>query len=144
MYTNTFFKNIEVKVAVGYRTSMEKAFVSWGKLANYEEYLTALSCTKSNREEKKNVSFLVRCGQGSIGRSQFGHQLQKLEKIISYLTGTAQKMKFSIKDFFSKCDQICRKLRIWSHLLKKSLMENLIFCPVLSKEFKKTFSRFCR
>ena len=24
---------------------------------------------------------------------------------------TAQKMKFSIKDFFSKCDQICRKLR---------------------------------
>ena len=30
----------------------------------------------------------------------------------------AQKMKFSIKDFFSKCDQIRRKLRIWSHLLK--------------------------
>ena len=40
---------------------------------------------------------------------------------------TAQKMKFSIKDFFSKCDQIHRKLRIWSHLLKKSLMENFIF-----------------
>ena len=31
---------------------------------------------------------------------------------------------FSIKDFFSKCDQIHRKLRIWSHLLKKSLIEN--------------------
>ena len=29
----------------------------------------------------------------------------------------AQKM-FSIKDFFSKCDQIRRKLRIWSHILK--------------------------
>ena len=39
-------------------------------------------------------------------------------------------MKFSIKDFFSKCDQILRKLRIWSHLLNKSLMENLIFCAV--------------
>ena len=39
-------------------------------------------------------------------------------------------MKFSIKDFFSKCDQIRRKLRIRSHLLKKSLMENLIFCAV--------------
>ena len=38
-------------------------------------------------------------------------------------------MKFSIKDFFSKCDQIRRKLRIWSYLLKKSLMEN-IFCAV--------------
>ena len=43
---------------------------------------------------------------------------------------TAQKMKFSINDFSSKCDQICRKLRIWSHLLKKSLMENFIFCAV--------------
>ena len=32
---------------------------------------------------------------------------------------TAQKMKFSIKD-----------LRIWSHLLKKSLLENFIFCAV--------------
>ena len=39
-------------------------------------------------------------------------------------------MKFSIKDFFSKCDQIRRKLRIWSHLLKKSLMENFIFCAM--------------
>ena len=36
-------------------------------------------------------------------------------------------MKFSIKDFFSKFDQICSALRIWSHLLKKFLMENFIF-----------------
>ena len=43
---------------------------------------------------------------------------------------TAQKMKFSFNDFFSKRDQICRKLRIWSHLLKKSLMENLISSAV--------------
>ena len=41
------------------------------------------------------------------------------------LTFTAQKMKFSIKDFYSKCDQIRSFLRIWSHLLKKLLMENL-------------------
>ena len=41
---------------------------------------------------------------------------------------TAQKMKFPIKDFFSGCDQIRRKLQICSHLLKKSLMENFIFC----------------
>ena len=39
-------------------------------------------------------------------------------------------MKFSIKDFFSKCDQIRRKLQIWSHLLKKSLIENVIICAV--------------
>ena len=40
---------------------------------------------------------------------------------------TGQKMKFPIKDFFSKCDQIRSFLRIWSHLLKKSRMENFIF-----------------
>ena len=39
-----------------------------------------------------------------------------------------QKIKFSIKDFFSKCDQFQKKIRVWSHLLKKFLMENFIFC----------------
>ena len=50
----------------------------------------------------------------------------------NYLTNfdTAQKTTFSIKDFFGKCDQIRRKLQIWSQLLKKSLMENFIFCAV--------------
>ena len=43
---------------------------------------------------------------------------------------TAQKMKFSIKNFFSKCDQIRSFLRICSPLLKNSLMENFIFCAV--------------
>ena len=62
-------------------------------------------------------------------------------------------MKFSIKAFFNKCDQIRKMFRhnqtirrlladgvwvcltsllIWSHLLKKSLMENFIFCALLS------------
>ena len=41
-----------------------------------------------------------------------------------YFSYTAQKIKFSIKDFLS--------LRILSHLLKKSLMENFIFlCSVV-------------
>ena len=43
---------------------------------------------------------------------------------------TTQKRKFSIKDFFSKCDRIRSFLRIWSHLLKKFLMESFIFCAV--------------
>ena len=43
---------------------------------------------------------------------------------------TAQKMKFSRKDFFSKYDQIYSFLKIWSHLLKTSYMENFIFCAV--------------
>ena len=42
-----------------------------------------------------------------------------------------KKIKFSIKDFFSKCDQIRSFLRIWLHLLEKSLMENVILlCSV--------------
>ena len=47
-----------------------------------------------------------------------------------WLLNTTQKMKIFIKGSFSKCDQIRRELRIWSHSLKKSLMENLIFCVV--------------
>ena len=50
---------------------------------------------------------------------------------------TAQKMKFTIKGFFSKCDQIRSFLRIWSRLLKKSLMENSIFCAVLLGKMSK-------
>ena len=39
-------------------------------------------------------------------------------------------MKFSIKDLIGKCDQIRNFLRIRSHLLKKSLMENFTLCAV--------------
>ena len=41
-------------------------------------------------------------------------------------------MKFSIKDFFSVYEQARRKLRIWSHIPKKSFMENFTFCAVKS------------
>ena len=51
----------------------------------------------------------------------------------------AQKVKFSIKDFFSKYDQIRRKLWIWSHLLKKSLMENFIICAVIDDTLSVNF-----
>ena len=43
---------------------------------------------------------------------------------------TALKMKFYIKDFSSKCDQIHIFLWIWSYLLEKAFMENFIFCAV--------------
>ena len=42
------------------------------------------------------------------------------------------KMKFFIRDIFSKCYQIRSFLWIWSHLLKKSLMENFILCSARS------------
>ena len=47
---------------------------------------------------------------------------------------STKKMKYSIKDFLSKCDQIRSFLLIWSHLLKKSLIENFSFCAVVSLE----------
>ena len=40
---------------------------------------------------------------------------------------TLQKNLIFFKDFLSKYSQICSFLWIWSHLLKKSLMKNLIF-----------------
>ena len=36
--------------------------------------------------------------------------VEKLSKMQSELQNIAQKMKFSFKNFFSNCDQICRKL----------------------------------
>ena len=54
---------------------------------------------------------------------------QQINWIVSVWHCT-RKIKFSITDFFSKCDQTCRELRIWSYLLKKSLMGNFIFCAM--------------
>ena len=59
-------------------------------------------------------------------------------------------MNFFVKNLFSKCEHIRIKLRIYSHLLNKSLTENFIFCVVniigFTTEsckffFKKSFSR---
>ena len=52
-------------------------------------------------------------------------------------------MKFHVKDFFSKCDQIRNFLWIWSHLLKKSLMENFMFCTVNHVVFPAFLSHIC-
>ena len=58
---------------------------------------------------------------------------------LSALIYTAQKLKFFIIDFFSKCDETHRKLGIrsnlsWNyssmHLLKNFFKGNFIFCPV--------------
>ena len=41
-----------------------------------------------------------------------------------------QKTKFSVNIFFSKHEQMSGSLQICSHLLKKSLTENSIFCSL--------------
>ena len=58
--------------------------------------------------------------------------LSRHEEVYLYLFMTCklfilQKIKFSIKDFVSKSEQIRSFLRIWSYLLKKTLMENFLF-----------------
>ena len=52
---------------------------------------------------------------------------------------TTQKMKLSIKGFFSKFYQIRRFLRIYPSLLKESLMKNFIFCAVLTEQKRSPF-----
>ena len=62
------------------------------------------------------------------------------------MSNTAQNMKFSIKDFLSKCDQVRSLLQIWSHLLKKSLTEKIIFCAMkvkCLKDYGHTFPSRC-
>ena len=51
-------------------------------------------------------------------------------------------MKFSIKNFFGKCEQIRSFVWTWSHLLKKSLIENFIFCAVKNSPWRSKFSSF--
>ena len=49
------------------------------------------------------------------------------------LFSTAQKLNFSFTDFVSTCDRIFVKLRIYSHLVKKSLKENITTAWKVSK-----------
>ena len=63
-------------------------------------------------------------------RSAMGQDcLSNLELLRFERAYTAQKMRFSIKDFYIKCDQIRSFLGIWSHLPKKSLMKTSFFVP---------------
>ena len=77
--------------------------------------------------------FYAVCVLGTELLSQQFYETPVRKSLISSLFAflTAQKMNFFTKYFFSKCDQIHRKQRIWSHLLKKSLVENLTFFQCL-------------
>ena len=66
---------------------------------------------------------------------EYGFSLTRIFSYEDRICVSAQiystKIKFFIKNFFSKCDQICSFRRIWSHLLKKYSIENFIFCAVI-------------
>ena len=70
-------------------------------------------------------------GQGPNFKQKFQVDPEFLfRKERSFTFFTMCKM-LKIKNFFSICDQIGSFLRIWPHLLKKSLMKNFIFCFML-------------
>ena len=57
---------------------------------------------------------------------------------------TKRKIKFPIKDFFSKCDQIRSFRRIWSYLLAKSLKEKEFFAVhVVGKNTDQKIQKHC-
>ena len=70
------------------------------------------------------------------------HLFAFIECCYSWNWHTAQKMKFSIKDFSSKSDQIRSFQRIWSHLLEKSSIENFIFCTVTEVQIWRSNTNF--
>ena len=90
----------------------------WIILVNFSNFTTKFSQNMVNHVAKLQCNFLEPAWNN-------------YSKHAGFVFCTAQKMKFSIKNFFSKCDHIRRKLQTWSNLLKKSLMENFIFCAVL-------------
>ena len=85
----------------------------------YEEKHYLLYQLKCRENNGKCIGKTERCMISRMNKYDPRHYIKKL---ISY------------REFFSKCDQICRKLQIWSHLLKKSLRENFLFCAVCVTE----------
>ena len=57
-----------------------------------------------------------------------------------FLNFIVRKNKVLIKNFFSKCDQLCSFLGIFSHLRKKSLMTNNLLYSVTSRNSYNNYS----
>ena len=72
----------------------------------------------------------------ALGATQKNWRRHALNQLSKLTTATTQ--KFSIKDF-CKYDQIRNILQTWSHLLKKSLMENFILYSV--RNFQNYFKK---
>ena len=125
----------------------------WNLMLNNNVSLDYHNLQISLRNYKRNTSIILKKSKWQKARTeQTRKAFQKKKRSTSFalllllnhciypFVHIAQKMKFSIKDFSSKCNQIRRKLRIWSHLLEKSLMENFVFCAVhIAKQFACTF-----
>ena len=104
------------------------------KIEDFEIIFFVHVCTKPKKKLYENPRLsqyiYIDFSWNSIHKCNENEWMRMSEKRMSGIWITAQKMKFFINDLFSKFDQIRSFLRIWSHLLKKSLTENFIFCAV--------------
>ena len=102
------------------------------KLKNIKKHQNNNNNNKKQKRKKKHETKKQK-QKNKWGKSQFlWHNLNQFSHDRSVrryhsFRYTTQKIKFSIKHFFSKYDQIRGKMLIWSHLLNKSLMENFYF-----------------
>ena len=76
----------------------------------------------NNKNNKENLKWILQ------GKFWIYFELNYID--ISPLTVFSIHLFDQPRCTFCKLDQIHRKLRIWSYLLKRSLMENFIFCAV--------------
>ena len=98
----------------------------WFWKASWNDFLVlVLNMMTSSEKKLPNIlktlyiMFYI-CPQSNIKTGRFCALTVNFECVMHINSCT--KMKFSIKGFFSKCDKIGRKSRIWSHLLQKSLI----------------------
>ena len=119
------------------RKSLPNIHASSFNFMNATSTPTSITATTSNNRTSTSITVNMRQSKWSLvywAPCKFFCDSYKFKKkkrkLLIFQGDTTRKIKFSIKYFFNKCDQIFRKPRIWWHLLKKSLMENFIFCAM--------------
>ena len=126
------FKTNKTRVSsFEFETSLKKIYrLSFGRtyssMSSTEDFQKEFSFTIT--ENSWDHFVLKTKNKNNMFQIQPFMDLVKPRLIPADFINTTQKMKFPIQDFFSKCDQIHSFLRIWSHLLKKCLMKNFVFC----------------
>ena len=109
--------------------------LTWGCFLNSSLKLTAdQPNSRFKKKETCRIFFFLKIW--SLSQSYFWFMSFCTNVPPFFIGFSAQKLKFSIKDLFIKCDQICSFMWSLSYLLKKSLIENfnfftVIFCRML-------------
>ena len=130
-------------------SSRPDVFCKRGALRNFTKFTGKHLCqslflNKVSGKRYKNM-YIFRCTKNNFFCQRFGHiywrnplwqtsffAVFQLQLLWSVILSSHKKWSFpSSKDLFSRCEQIRIKLQIYSHLLKKSSMDNVIFMQCL-------------